>query len=63
MAKKKGTPSIYGCSQQSLYTVAAVVWANYTANLASFAAFKAKYTAALATAALAAVAAAKLLPT
>ena len=60
--KKKGTPPNYSCSQQSLYTVAAVVWANYSANLASFTTFKAKYNAGMATAALAAVAAAKLLP-
>ena len=60
--KRKGTPSIYACSQQSLYTVAAVVWANYNSNLASFTTFKSKYTAAMATAALAALAAAKLLP-
>ena len=60
--KKKGVIPQYGCSQQSLYTVAAVVWANYNANLARFTAFKGKYNAALATTALADLAAAKLLP-
>ncbi len=60
--KKKGIQPLYGCSQQSLYTVAAVVWTNYNTNLAQFTAFKGKYTTALATTALAALAAAKLLP-
>ena len=60
--KRKGVPPLYPCSQQSLYTVAAVVWANYNTNLASFTSFKGKYNAALATTALAALAAAKLLP-
>ena len=62
MAKKKGVKALYGCSQQSFYTVAAVVWANYITNIARFTAFKGKYNAALATTALTALAAAKLLP-
>ena len=63
MAKKrKGVIPIYSCSQQSLYTVAAIVWVNYNTNLARFTAFKGKYNAALATTALADLAAAKLLP-
>ena len=63
MSKTKGVAPLYHCSQQSLYTVEAVVWTNCNTNIASFTAFKGKYTAALGTAAMAAVAAAKALPT
>ncbi len=62
MAKFKGVRALYGCSQQSFYTVAAVAWANYDTNILQFTSFKAKYTPALATTALAALTAAKLLP-
>ena len=55
--------SIYGCSQQTLYTIAALVWTNYAANLTSFSDLKGKYTKDYATNALLAVAAAKALPT
>ncbi len=55
--------SIYGCSQQSLYTVAGLVWATYDANLASFTDFKGKYTQPYSTAALLDIKAAKDLPT
>ena len=54
--------SIYGCSQQTLYTIAGIVYTNYLANLGVFTSFKGKYTAAYATSGIAAVAAAKALP-
>jgi len=53
----------YGCSQQTLYTAAALVWISYAANLPAFASLKGKYTKDYATDALAALAAAKALPT
>ena len=62
MSKKKGVRALYGCSQQSFYTVAALVWANYNTNVLLFKALKGKYTPAFAVAALSALAAAKLLP-
>ena len=54
--------SIYGCSQQTLYTIAGLVWTNYIANLAAFTGFKGKYTKAYATSSLTDVSAAKALP-
>ena len=54
--------SNYGCSQQTLYTAAALVWTSYAANLTAFTGLKGKYTKDYATAAVAAIAAAKALP-
>lgn len=62
MAKRKGVRALYGCSQQSFYTVAAIVWANYNTNILKFTAFKAKYNPAYSVTALLALTAAKLLP-
>ena len=53
----------YPCSQQSLYTVAGLVWASYDANLTAFTGLKGKYTKPFSTAALADIKAAKELPT
>ena len=62
MSKKKGVPPLYHCSQQSLYTVEAIVWTNYNTNNASFAAFKAKYTVEFGKTAVTAMTTAKLMP-
>ena len=55
--------SNYPCSQQSLYTVAGLVWAAYDANLAAFTGLKGKYTNAYSIAALVDIKAARDLPT
>ena len=62
MAKFKGVRPLYGCSQQSFYTIVALVWANYNTNILHFTELKAKYTPAFGVVALAALTAAKLLP-
>lgn len=56
------TNPAYSTTQQQLYLVTEMAWGNYKDNLADFAAFKGKYTAQLATDALAEVAAAKAIP-
>ena len=55
--------SNYPCSQQSLYTVAALVWKSYDDNLASFTELKGKYTKPFSVAALLDLKAARDLPT
>jgi hypothetical protein len=52
--------SIYNCSQQNLYAIVWLAWANYSDNQADF---EGKYTADYATDAVAAIVAAKALPT
>ena len=55
--------ALYGCTQQQLYTASGMAWASYGLDVADFTAFKGKYTADYGTAALAALLAAKLIPT
>jgi len=52
----------YPCSQKDLYSVLETAWGNNGVHLARFTAFKALYTAAYKTAALAAITAAKAMP-
>ena len=52
----------YKCTQAELYAVARTGWASYTSQLASFGSYRGYYDAAYATAALAAIDAAELLP-
>ena len=54
--------SNYKCTQQELYEVANLAWRNYSDNLACFTNHKARYTAALADAAVEAIRAARNLP-
>jgi hypothetical protein len=53
---------LYRCTQAELYAVARTGWASYSANLPAFGAYRGYYDAAYATAALAAIDAAELLP-
>lgn len=52
----------YVCAQQDLYSGLETLWSNYAEDIADFTAYKAGYTLAKGTAAVAAVAAAKVLP-
>ena len=52
----------YNCAQQELYTICRVAYRSCTTQLADFAAFKGRYTAAYITARLAEVEAAAKLP-
>ena len=54
--------ALYNCTQAELYAVARTGWASYSANLPAFGAYRGYYDAAYATAALAAIDAAELLP-
>ncbi len=56
------TKANYKCTQPELYAVARTGWASYSANLLAFGAYRGYYDAAYATAALAAITAAELLP-
>lgn len=56
------TQSNYNCTQPELYAVARTGWASYASVLPSFAAYRGYFDAAYATAALAAIDAAELLP-
>ena len=54
--------NMYNCSQQELYSVCDIAWANYATNISGFTSLKGKYNATLGTNALEAVQAAKALP-
>lgn len=56
------TKANYTCTQPELYAVGRTGWASYSANLLTFEAYRGYYDAAYATAALAAIDAAELLP-
>lgn len=56
------TQSNYNCTQPELYAVARTGWASYSDNLPTFGAYRGYYDAAYATAALAAIDAAEILP-
>jgi len=55
--------AFYGCTQQQLYTASGMAWASYGLDVLDFTDFKGKYTAGYGTAAIAALLAAKLIPT